>query len=125
MTEATNVGARAGKEARAAVMGRIWEERDRQDALWPWQAPGGGVEPDAASVLLAILTKEVGEVAKALLEGKAAEMRTELIHTAAVCVKWVEIMDATAAADENRDVPTDQELGAAITDPGDDGSGWG
>lgn len=119
----TEGATRAGKEARAAVMGHICRERDRQDGLWPEQAPGAGsIEPHT---MVAILTEEVGEVAKAALEGDDSELRTELVQTAAVCVKWLENLDATAPADASGGVPTDRELGAAITDPGDDGSGWG
>ena len=38
---------------------------------------------------MAILTEEVGEVAKALLEGSRAEVKAELIQVAAVIVTWL------------------------------------
>ena len=119
----TTQEARAGKEARAAVMGHVWAERDRQDGLWPEQAPGEQLHPD--HTMLAVLTEEVGEVAKATLEGNDPELRTELIQVAAVCVKWAEIIALAPPEAENGEAPTDRECGAAITDPGGDGSGWG
>lgn len=114
----------ARKEVRAAIMGRIWSERDRQDVLWPEQAPGQRLAPPDPKTMLAVLTEEVGEVAKAILEADDDELRTELVQTAAVCVKWLELMDPLAAPTGNAEA-SDRELGAAITDPGDDGSGWG
>jgi NTP pyrophosphatase (non-canonical NTP hydrolase) len=41
---------------------------------------------------MAILTEEVGEVAKALLDGDG--LREELIQVAAVAIRWVEELDA-------------------------------
>lgn len=42
---------------------------------------------------LAILVEEVGEVAKAMIEGERPEdLRTELIHVAAVAVAWSEAL---------------------------------
>lgn len=98
MGQETNGAARAGKEARACVMGRIWEERDRQDVLWPEQAPDQRLGPANPHTMLAVLTEEVGEVAKAVLEGNGEDLRTELVQTAAVCVKWAEILEAGATA---------------------------
>ena len=43
------------------------------------------ISPERA---LAILTEEVGEVARAILEG--GNLREELIHTAAVAIAWIE-----------------------------------
>lgn len=43
---------------------------------------------------LPILLEEVGEVAHALNEGKpVAELRRELVHTAAVAVAWIEALE--------------------------------
>ncbi len=123
MGQNANGQARAGKEARAAVMGRVWSERDRQDELWPEQAPGASAEPLDTS-MVAILAEEIGEVAKAVLEGKAEDLRTELVQTAAVCVKWLEIVGPTGAAADVDDPRPGRELGAAITDPGSDDGGW-
>lgn len=43
---------------------------------------------------LAVLVEEVGEVARAILEGAdRSNLRTELIQAAAVCVSWVVAID--------------------------------
>ena len=41
-----------------------------------------------------ILSEEVGEVAKAILEEGAVELRKELVSVAAVAVAWVELLDS-------------------------------
>lgn len=67
---------------RAEIFAAISAERERQNSLHPpppdmWQA-------------LAVLTKEVGEVAKAIIERKPEEVREELIQVAAVAVRALE-----------------------------------
>jgi NTP pyrophosphatase (non-canonical NTP hydrolase) len=44
---------------------------------------------------LAVLTEEVGEVAKELLEsdGNKVNLRMELIQVAAVAVRWIEYLE--------------------------------
>lgn len=91
-------------------------ERDRQDSLWPEQAPGGtqadlDTAPDTMARLMAVLgaaakasndrgesniltvlIEEVGEVAEAVIEGGNADLSRELVQVAAVCVKWLEVL---------------------------------
>ena len=70
----------------------VVEERARQNKKWgrepgEWRADAG--------VKLAVLTEEVGEVARALLEGSSIEhLRMELIEVAAVAVAWAEDCDS-------------------------------
>jgi hypothetical protein len=45
---------------------------------------------------LPILTEEVGEVGKAILETDSVELSKELIQVAAVCVAWLEALEAQA-----------------------------
>jgi NTP pyrophosphatase (non-canonical NTP hydrolase) len=61
----------------------LTEERKRQNNLHNYFEQ---------SDRMAILTEEVGEVAKALLDGEG--LREELIQVAAVAIRWVEELDA-------------------------------
>src|SRR5215203_5138365 len=97
----------------------ISAERDRQDSLWPLQAPGGTqADLDSApddtmprlmaalgaaaktsndrgeSNILTVLIEEVGEVAEAVIEGDDAYLPKELVQVGAVCVKWLEALAA-------------------------------
>lgn len=72
----------------------IRAERARQRAKWgavhAWGS-GDCSSPDVAEpVKLAVLTEEVGEVARAMLDGRPAELRRELVQVAAVAVAWLE-----------------------------------
>lgn len=91
---------------RSEILEDISAERDRQDGLWG----AVGVGCDGRSwlqdvlghhVMLAIVTEELGEVARHLNderisraraggESGLAHLRKELIQTAASCVKWIE-----------------------------------
>lgn len=80
----------------------IWDdiaaERERQRRLWSGaHAFGvGDCSSDGvpASVKVAVLMEEVGEVARALLEQDEAQMRTELVQVAAVAVAMLEWLDS-------------------------------
>ena len=61
-------------------------ERRRQDAKW-------GEQNHDAFLWLAILGEEFGEAAKAAVEGRIADLRTELIHVAAVAVAAIESLN--------------------------------
>jgi NTP pyrophosphatase (non-canonical NTP hydrolase) len=41
-------------------------------------------------VKMTVLMEEVGEVARALLDGNADQLETELVQVAAVAVAWLE-----------------------------------
>ncbi len=73
-------------KAREILITQVIDERRRQDEKWGAQHHG----PDG---WLAILTEEVGEVAKAILEGRGFGYRDELIQVAAVAVAAVECFD--------------------------------
>lgn len=95
------------------IIANILKERERQDKKWgadrSYQSIGAysikfhlGEEypvPDSILELLGrrvmseVLMEEVGEVARASLEGDLAEMRTELIQVAAVAMAMVEYLD--------------------------------
>lgn len=67
----------------------VQAERARQDALWG--------PPDASTdalvlALVAILTEETGEVARAVLEQDRDNLRTELVQVAAVAQKFWEAL---------------------------------
>ncbi len=76
------------------ILHAIYAERRRQDRKW------GTIEERATKLdnwgWLAILMEEVGEIAKAMLEHNPAQMRTEIVHAAAVCFAWLEWLDYTA-----------------------------
>lgn len=88
------------------VLAAIDAERDRQDSLIaagriPWNCADTEVTDDRK---LAVLTEELGEVAKALLwvadpeafdlDLRTLELRDELVQVAAVSVAWLESLDA-------------------------------
>lgn len=62
---------------------RIQTERRRQEAKW-------GQQDHAPGRWSLILTEELGEVAKSVLEGDRANYLTELVQAAAVLVAWIE-----------------------------------
>lgn len=67
-------------------------QRNKWSGLHDWgtgDASSIGVEPITK---VAVLTEEVGEVARAVLELDDAQLRTELIQVAAVAVAWLEAM---------------------------------
>jgi hypothetical protein len=77
----------------AGALRDVHEERLRQDELVrtgkiPWDC----CDPTAPEgYKLAVLTEEIGEVARAILEhDDPAHLRQELIQTAAVAVAWAE-----------------------------------
>jgi NTP pyrophosphatase (non-canonical NTP hydrolase) len=68
---------------------RIADERDRQDAKW-------GEQNHSNMRWLAILSEEVGEVAKAMLwntDVSQDEIYDEITHVAAVAVAWMDAID--------------------------------
>jgi hypothetical protein len=84
---------------RVGIYSAIDAERKRQSEKWSGKHAWGmgdcsslGVAP---LVKMAVLSEEVGEVAKALLEGTdpwttGDDLRAELIQVAAVAVAWLE-----------------------------------
>ena len=72
---------------RMQVFKLIVAERKRQDEKWN-RAPGEWLAFSADKHL--VLAEEAGEVAKAILEYDAVNLREELIQVAAVCVAWLE-----------------------------------
>jgi hypothetical protein len=81
---------------RDTILAAITAERDRQERLWAGRhkhgygsCAGDGV---AMPVKITILTEEVGEVARAFLDGKDDDLRTELIQVAAVAIAMLEGM---------------------------------
>ena len=82
-----------------SVLAEIKTERRRQDNKW------GSQRRQTDGLWLAILSEEVGEVARAILEDPSRpreftyiscnpDVHKELIQVAAVCVAWVEASDA-------------------------------
>lgn len=70
---------------RCNVMTEVEEERDRQDKKW------GENRRHSHIFWLAILMEEVGEVARAIIDGSPSlKIRNELIQVAAVCFCWIE-----------------------------------
>ena len=91
---------------RSSVYALIDAERARQAAKWGGPGPHVWGQGDCSSsdvadiVKVAVLTEEVGEVARAVLEVDLEHLRRELVQVAAVAVAWLEGMDGpvTAAA---------------------------
>jgi hypothetical protein len=79
---------------REQVFALIDAERGRQAAKW--HGPHFWGIGDCSSgdvdivVKMAVLTEECGEVARAVLDAKPDDLRTELIQVAAVAAAWLE-----------------------------------
>jgi len=65
---------------------QIQTERARQDQKW-------GLQEHRPEKWMVILMEEVGEAAKAVLEGSALDYKTEMIQVAAVVVAALECLD--------------------------------
>lgn len=88
-----------------SVLDDVLKERKRQEWLreqgkfsWTCATVNREVKP---SDKYAVLAEEVGEVAREIVEGlpegvgvDKAKLREELVQVAAVCVAWVEALDA-------------------------------
>lgn len=79
---------------RDEIFAAIAAERARQHDKWgrahSWGF-GDCSSPDVAEpVKAAVLAEEVGEVARAMLDGNREALRTELVQVAAVAVAWLE-----------------------------------
>lgn len=81
-----------GRDARQKAFAAIDAERERQIRKWGDQWAPGVIAPPTK---LVILTEEVGEVAKEILEGTEADLRKELVQVAAVAVAWLESLSET------------------------------
>lgn len=72
------------------VLEEVAEERARQDREW-------GIQYHELAVWALILTEEVGEVCKAILEARSGraldDVRMELVQVAAVAASMVEAID--------------------------------
>ena len=79
---------------RADIAADVDAERRRQGALWnrahEWGTGDCSSREVADVVKVAVLTEEVGEVARAVLVGDVANLRDELVQVAAVAVAWLE-----------------------------------
>lgn len=79
---------------RYAAFELVGAERERQRGLWDKEHEWGygdcssGLVPD--SVKVAVLTEEVGEVARAVLDKNDDGLLIELVQVAAVAVAWIE-----------------------------------
>jgi NTP pyrophosphatase (non-canonical NTP hydrolase) len=68
------------------ILQKVANERIRQDTKW-------GIQNHGPFAWLAILIEEVGEAAKAALEGSSFKYQDELIEVAAVAVAAVESLN--------------------------------
>jgi hypothetical protein len=79
---------------RAKVYEYIDDERARQSAKWggvhAWGTGDCSSPAVRGPVKMTVLMEEVGEVARALLDGNADQLETELVQVAAVAVAWLE-----------------------------------
>ncbi len=86
------------------IVDAIKEERLRQSGLWTHEhawGMGDCSSPDVARIAkVAILTEEVGKVARAVLDcDEGDKLRAELIQVAAVAVAWLETFDGRESHD--------------------------
>jgi hypothetical protein len=82
------------------VFNLIEDERARQAAKWTAEHSWGIGDCSSAAVpetvKVAVLTEEVGEVARAVLDRKPGDLRGELVQVAAVACAWLEGMASPA-----------------------------
>lgn len=69
---------------RSIVLKNVDAERDKQDAKW------SKTTEERLEIMLQVLVEEVGEVARAMLEGDTGELYQECIQVAAVAVAMAE-----------------------------------
>lgn len=81
---------------RSDIYAAIDTERNRQDKKWAASHPWGQGSASSVNVptivKVAVLTEEVGEVARAVLDRDGDNLRTELVQVSAVAVAWLESM---------------------------------
>ena len=79
---------------REAIYDAISEERQRQHDKWgalhAWGYGDCSSHQVSPVTKVAILTEELGEVARAVLDHDSDQIGTELIQLAAVAVAWLE-----------------------------------
>lgn len=84
-------------QEQSSVLAMIQDERSRQTEQW------GTQESLSSATWLAVLTKQVGDVARALLKGRDGprlrDLEHELIQLAATAVAWVEALRAWKRVD--------------------------
>lgn len=81
----------ATKDRRIELFDAILEERDRQDEKFGWKEAPGSIMPNGTDhERVSVLLEEVGEVARAVLEGDRAGLADELVQVAAVVFAWLE-----------------------------------
>ena len=78
------------------ILDEVFDERGFQDEKW-------GEQNHPPVFWLAILTEEVGEVARALQEGKWGQYRDELVQVAAVAVAAVASLDRNGDPNQVKD----------------------
>jgi NTP pyrophosphatase (non-canonical NTP hydrolase) len=86
---------------RSEVFAAVDSERRRQHTLWmrdhEWGFGDCSSDTVPELVKMAVLTEEVGEVSRAILDRSSqARLREELVQVAAVAVAWLECLDASA-----------------------------
>jgi len=96
MTDAKNIPT-TDEQTTGVAIALVQEERRRQDLKWGRRP---GVWPVSQPVRLAVLTEEVGEVAREILDSGAYrpdatardELLEEVVQVAAVATAWVEAL---------------------------------
>lgn len=68
------------------IIAEIKKERRNQDKKW-------GKQNHGPEFWMLILLEEIGEAAKAILEGAALGYRDEMIQAAAICIAAIESLD--------------------------------
>lgn len=82
------------------VFAAIVAERARQERKWGQaheHGKGSCASPDVDEfVKVAVLTEELGEVARALMDNERENLKTELVQLAACCAAWLELLTEEA-----------------------------
>lgn len=82
---------------RVDIYDAIDAERDRQMEKWAGEHDWGYGDCSSIGVdepvKVGVLTEELGEVARAMLDGNRTGLRAELVQVAAVAVAWLEALE--------------------------------
>lgn len=86
------------RNSQREIFEAIAAERDNQNAKWG----EGSIRDRSLAVGYTVLGEEVGEVARAILEGDAEGLRLELVQVAAVAVAILESLGDAAGGPHGR-----------------------
>jgi NTP pyrophosphatase (non-canonical NTP hydrolase) len=77
---------------RAEALARLSGARELADIKWG-RGTGSNIFEDDRNLAVTVLTEEVGEIARAVLEHDKENLQAELLDVMQVCCAWLEAME--------------------------------